>query len=345
MKVIRARNVHQALFLGLTDILAEGVPKNSRNGPVLVFPEPVTTVYQYPLERVVYHPERDANPFFHFFESLWMLAGRRGVSFLAQFVPRMKEYSDNGVDFHGAYGYRWRNWFDYDQLWFIIKHLRANKDDRRQVLSMWDARADLGEQEGAKDLPCNLQVIFQVSVHGTLDMTVTNRSNDMLWGAYGANAVHFSYLQEFMAAAIGIKVGKYYQVSNNLHVYTETEVFKKSCELLKRADMLTNLYITEGALQPFPINVGIATENMWNGLLAEIQDFVDNPQGPFMGHSPFIRRVVVPMWMTWCEFRNKKNPDRFKNAYDCSKNIKDFPWRIAVDEWMHRRLEKLEAKR
>lgn len=50
-------------------------------------------------------------------------------------------------------------------------------------------------------------------------MTVANRSNDIIWGCYGANAVHMSMLQEFVANALGIPVGLYNQVSNDWHIY------------------------------------------------------------------------------------------------------------------------------
>jgi thymidylate synthase len=88
----------------------------------------------------------------------------------------------------------------------------------------------------SKDVCCNLNIHFQVkeypcsldfpaSCGGTagteprLDMTVFNRSNDLIWGALGANYVHFSFLQEFMALAIGVPMGTYHQVSSNTHVY------------------------------------------------------------------------------------------------------------------------------
>jgi thymidylate synthase len=70
---------------------------------------------------------------------------------------------------------------------------------------------------------CNLQVLFDAGL-GRLNMTVTNRSNDLIWGAYGANVVHFSFLHEYMAALTGLPVGCYYQVSNNLHIYPEFEI-------------------------------------------------------------------------------------------------------------------------
>jgi thymidylate synthase len=54
---------------------------------------------------------------------------------------------------------------------------------------------------------------------GYLDMTVFNRSNDLIWGMLGANAVHFSFLLEYVAARLGLAVGKYHQVTANLHAY------------------------------------------------------------------------------------------------------------------------------
>lgn len=54
-----------------------------------------------------------------------------------------------------------------------------------------------------------------------LDLTVCCRSNDAIWGAHGANAVHFSILQEYLAARIGVGVGKLYQLSNNYHGYLD----------------------------------------------------------------------------------------------------------------------------
>jgi hypothetical protein len=54
-----------------------------------------------------------------------------------------------------------------------------------------------------------------------LDMMITCRSNDIVYGAYGANAVHFSILQEYMAGRIGVEVGKMEQVSFNYHAYRD----------------------------------------------------------------------------------------------------------------------------
>jgi hypothetical protein len=114
MHVIRARNVNDAFSQALGYLEKYGIRRDSRNGPVLLSPEPVTTVYSHPLERVLFWSERDANPFFHLYEALYFLAGRNEVEPLARYAKQMREYSDDGEIFHGSYGYRWRHHFDLD---------------------------------------------------------------------------------------------------------------------------------------------------------------------------------------------------------------------------------------
>jgi len=256
---LHVRNVQEAYVRGLAIVREHGILEETRNGPALVVPWPVLTVYEKPIERVLLDPRRDANPFFHALESLWMLAGRNDVPSIGEFLGALKKYSDDGHTYHGAYGYRWRRHFmtdksgghwpehgegpdEIDQLRTIIEMLRKNPADRRIVLQMWDPDTDL-DKDG-KDFPCNTSCMFRArSIERPpsqwtpellqlakdrdlsslcLDMTITNRSNDAVWGAYGANAVHFSVLQEFVAAAAGLEVGRMYQFSNNLHGYVES---------------------------------------------------------------------------------------------------------------------------
>ena len=147
MLVLNFRNVNEALPEGIYRLLQEGVRQSSRAGDVWVYPTPVTTVYQRPLERVVCYPERDANPFFALLESLWMLAGRNDVEWITTYNQRMREYSDDGKTFRGAYGYRWRKQFGEDQLSTIVELLKANPNSRRAVLQMWHSSLDLWVDE------------------------------------------------------------------------------------------------------------------------------------------------------------------------------------------------------
>ena len=149
-KTINVRNVNHALHEACWWLRVAGERATTRNGEVIRAPGPVITIYQQPTERVLFNKRRNANPFFHLMEALWMLAGREDVDFPAYYVARMREYSDNGLLLHGAYGFRWRRAFldadeaePIDQLTYLADHLKANPDSRRTVLAMWSAERDI----------------------------------------------------------------------------------------------------------------------------------------------------------------------------------------------------------
>ena len=217
MKVINVRNVSEALASGIRLMKAEGEKLSSRNGTTLEIPEPVTTTYHLPWERVITCPVRDANPFFHLMESLWIIKGRQDVKFLNEFNKRMVDYSDDGIIFNAPYGHRIRNHGVADQLEQVIDTLALDPTSRQAVCQIWDQN-DL--MKDTKDKACNMSIVFRIR-NGELCITVYNRSNDMIWGAYGANAVQFSMIQEYVAARLGIPMGTYDQVSNSFHVYLE----------------------------------------------------------------------------------------------------------------------------
>jgi len=339
MKVISARNVSEALLLGLQALKAEGVNRDSRNGPVTLFPGSVTTTYAHPEERVLFYPERDANPYFHFMESLWMLAGRRDVAWVSQFAGSIANYTDDGVNFHGAYGYRWRVHFEatiqrgdggfeiggIDQLETIAALLKKNPDDRRIVLQMWDASADLGMD--GKDFPCNLICTFRISPYGKLDMYVFNRSNDMIWGAYGANAVHFSVLQEVMAAWVGVPMGIYEQISTNFHAYHNT------------LDKHGNVTQHAPGMDPYSLGEVRATPIVNGPIEAWFQDLdMFMTQGAVMGfQDKFFKKTVVPMYQSWMAWKDKENPARVANAMVLAQQIAAPDWNRACVEWLARR--------
>lgn len=338
MKIISGRNVSEALVLGLQSLQVDGVDRDSRNGPVRVFPTPVTTIYERPEERVLFFPERDANPYFHFMESLWMMAGRRDVAWISQFSSNIANYSDDGVTFHGAYGARWRNWFPpaegdrqygdgvVDQLETIASLLRQNRDDRRVVLQMWDASSDLGMN--GKDFPCNLICTFRISPYGKLDMTVFNRSNDMIWGAYGANAVHFSVLQEVMAAWVGAPMGAYWQVSTNFHSYHNT--LEKHGDVVKNGAGFDPYSL--GKVRAFPIVNGPIEQ--W---FQDLTMFME--QGPVIGlQDRFFKKVATPMWQSWFAWKDRDNPNFMQNALAFADQIIAEDWRMACTEWLERRM-------
>jgi thymidylate synthase len=255
----------------------------SRNGPVVRVRYPLTITYENPRERVLFDRTRDCNPFFHLYESVWMLAGRRDVESLKWFVPNMANYSDNGKTFNGAYGYRWIHQFEQDQLEDLILLLKGYPNTRRAVLQMWDCVTDLRHDESCKDIPCNLVALFEITDDPTriLNMTVFNRSNDAIWGMLGANAVHFSILQEYLAAKLGVQVGVYHQISNNAHIY-----LNEQWEKIKNAPPAYDYYAS-GDITPSPL---IEEFDGWESQLIQV---ANDPVNCGSVMCPFLEMVSL----------------------------------------------------
>lgn len=337
MITIDSRNAHQALPEAVRRLSSCSSMHNTRNGPALVFDSPLTTTYHNPAERVVFWSERDANPFFHLMESLWMLAGRNDVEFVKRFVKRMENFSDDGETFNGAYGHRWRNHFAFDQIKEVVSNLKSNPSSRRELITMWDATNDLSLN--SLDLPCNLQALFQINPKGHLDMMVTNRSNDIVWGAYGANCVHFSYLQEYVASSIGVEVGRYFQVSFNSHAYCDTydQVKSLADQTVDVFSGFSNCYYEQGHVEPYPL-MSTSCES-WDGDLALFTDMVEKgnekPSGPF--YDPFFNEVAYPMYMAHSAFKSLKGRNKYRKSYEWASKCQASDWRVAAQEWIERR--------
>lgn len=347
MKVIEVDNVNAAYVLGLQHLREVGYEQESRAGKVLVAPRPVTTAYSRPKERVLFEQSRDANPFFHIMEALWMLSGSREATWLDRFVGDFSSrFAEDGGLMHGAYGYRWRWHFDIeggglptlpDQLKTIVTLLRNDPYDRRVVLTMWDPAADLGQNK--KDHPCNTHAYFRVRKAKftfpelVLDMTVCCRSNDAIFGCYGANAVHFSVLQEYLAARIGARVGTYYQMSNNFHAYLDV--------LNKVGYPVDHNYYWQGMVETTPMftdpehaDLDILRFVEWVGNIS--QD--ELPVGSWNYFNPWFRKTAEPLVEAHWRWKNKERIAALEVLDRASYMAQD--WKLAAQQWMERRMSK-----
>jgi thymidylate synthase len=344
----------------------------SRNGEVAYYDEPVLVTYRRPWERVLFNAARDANPFFHLYEALWMLAGRNDVQSLARYNKRMLQYSDDGTTLRGAYGYRWRKALAYngtkfyDQLDILVDHLQKNPFSRRAVLQMWSVQDDLLWVERSLDVCCNTHAYLSVEsgvcpecagkdsssvetcprckgkphdVPAYLNLTVCNRSNDLIWGTLGANAVHFSFLQEYLAARLGLKVGVYNQFTNNLHVYLDNW---KPLEWLEE-------YQIGGAKS----DEWYGTSN-WNFVPLvqdpvvfekELPHFVEVFSGEVFDteklqwKEPFLRYVAFPLLLAYQHYKRGS-----ATSLLWTRNIEADDWKIAARNWIERRLQAKKKK-
>jgi len=262
--------------------LRGGEVEETRNGAAKVMQQPSLFSVRQPTQRVLFDPERKANPYFHVMETVWMLAGRDDVDWLKQFNSGIAQYADFGV-INGAYGHRWRKSWHFDQVLRIIEELRLNPSSRQLNLQMWNPYWD-NPQQKFNDRPCNTNIYFQRRKDGRLDMTVCNRSNDAIWGMAGANAVHMTYLHELVASATGLDLGTYWVMSNNLHIYEQHWPLLDSIAVYDE-------YL-EGHINPYPI-LNTERSETYEGLVAECERFI--LENDFMPTNNWLKHVAFPM--------------------------------------------------
>lgn len=320
MKTFTCRNVNDGFVEALWWIKVAGKEESTRNGKVLSYPSPVIVEFTHPRERVHFCATRDANPYFHLMEAMWMLRGRNDVAWPAFFASNMINYSDNGKTLHGAYGHRWFE-TNGNQVSVLIEHLRFVPSSRRAVLQMWDSELDLRRIETSKDVPCNTHIYFRPR-DGVLDMTVCNRSNDLVWGLFGANAVHMSFLHEYVAAFAGYSVGSYFQMTNNLHVYEQHFPLVENPPTIASGPSVHAIDIL--------LSDGVEKHRAFD---ADLFTFMAHPRNDQPYRGRFFNKVVSPMFRSFTHYKKGE----FKEAVDCARLIEDTSWSYACEQWLSRR--------
>jgi thymidylate synthase len=327
IKIIDGKNVNDVYAEGLHWMRATGVEEDTRNGKALVSPWPVMSIYHRPWERVLFDARRNANPFFHLAEAVWMLAGSNDAQWIATYNKQMLAYSDNNKTLRGAYGYRWRHQWQ-DQISMVIYILKKDPLTRRAVISMWDVEQDLCTD--GKDVPCNTTIYFRCNA-GNLDMTVCCRSNDLVWGAYGANAVHFSILHEYIARACDMPQGKMYQLSNNFHIYEPHWHLMQPTPMVTVDPYETTLpkLLRQDSIRVTPL---FKHPHFAQDFIRECEYIVDGKWDKI--ELKFLRLIVVPMLRAW-SCRDGEESGEFLAA------MPDCDWKEAAIQWLNRRNERV----
>jgi thymidylate synthase len=182
-----------------------------------------TIAIEDPRQRWIASRQPSLNLAFALAEIIWIIRGRNDSAFLNYFNRELPKYAGNGLVYHGAYGFRLRSQFGFDQLERAYSALRHNPDTRQVALQIWDAKVDFPDSEGAAvaaDIPCNMTALLKVR-EGRLEWLQVMRSNDLFRGL-PYNIVQFTALQEILAGWLDLKLGGYHHVSDSLHVYDNT---------------------------------------------------------------------------------------------------------------------------
>lgn len=318
MHSITAKNIPQAYQEVMEKIHIIGAQEDSRNGPVITIQYPFTLRITNPEQRVLFNPARDANPFFHVMESIWMFAGRNDAEWLTTYNKRYVDYAEPTGAVHGAYGMRWRYQFAIDQIAEVIDILGANPSTRQAVISMWSPFLDLTDRP-LNDRPCNTHIYFR-TVAGKLNMTVCNRSNDVVWGMLGANAVHMTYLHELVARGTGIPMGEYIVFTNNAHIYPEMPRYSAIMKDLWHYDQ----YGMKARVTTVPL---LAPNEDWSEFISGCEKFCDGKPV----RLSWFQQIAYPMEKAWAARMNGETGiPEIKSMPSCD-------WRKACLEWVERR--------
>ena len=166
-----------------------------------------------PRDRIFFDHVRNMNVAFSIAEFLWIVTGREDVEMLEFYNRNMKNYSDDGIVMHGAYGKRLKD--NYDQFRLVLNNLMNDRESRQAVMTIFDAERDLLFK--TKDVPCT--VCFQFFIReNKLNMVTYMRSNDIYYG-FPNDIFNFTMIQEMFARELRVEVGEYDHIAGSFHLY------------------------------------------------------------------------------------------------------------------------------
>lgn len=155
---------------------------------------------------------RKLNYAFAAVEKLQYLTGNTEPECLIFYNSNFGSYKNDYGFFDGAYPERLAYWYRH-----IYELLKADPDTRQAVMTIYGPQ----DRHKSKDIPCTVMFHFMIR-EGKLNMISYMRSNDLLWGfPYDTNG--FCFVQQALAAMLGVEVGYYELHAGSLHIYTERE--------------------------------------------------------------------------------------------------------------------------
>ena len=171
-----------------------------------------------PCDNIVTLKERKTSKKYLLAENIWYARGSNAVSFIGPFASMWTKITDDGLTNNSAYGYIWKYKHGFNQVEKIIEMLTKNPNNRRAVININTANADIIE---TKDEQCTMYLQFLVR-DGKLNMTANMRSNDLIYGLTNDIAA-FTALQQYIAYRLNLHVGTYTHFDTSLHYYDHSQ--------------------------------------------------------------------------------------------------------------------------
>lgn len=145
-------------------------------------------------------------------EWLWYLKATRSIESIKDHAKLWSVIQNANGEVNSNYGWQWNR---SNQLEYVINELKRDKNTRRAVLTIYDAKEN---HIFEKDTPCTLSIHFDIE-DNKLNMNVVMRSNDLVFG-FCNDQYCFSELMKLVASSIdGITIGEYNHFVHNMHIY------------------------------------------------------------------------------------------------------------------------------
>lgn len=119
-------------------------------------------------------------------EAAWILSGDNRVSTIAPYARHIKDYSDDGFSFFGAYGVKFR-----EQASYVVDRLWKDQTTRQAVMTIWRERPG-----DTKDPPCTVALQWLIRA-GQLHCVATMRSSDA-WLGWVYDVHSFSMMSAYV---------------------------------------------------------------------------------------------------------------------------------------------------
>lgn len=150
-------------------------------------------------------------------EFCWYMNGSANLEFIRYYIPKYPPEEAIG-SIEDGYGPRLLGTGEFgrniNQIERVIDRLRKRPDTRRAVVSILEP-SDLGY--GRDEAPCTVALQF-IRRRERLHLIAMMRSNDAYMG-FPHDVFSFTMIQEFVARALGIRIGEYHHFATSLHLY------------------------------------------------------------------------------------------------------------------------------
>lgn len=209
---VQAQSANDAWLRALGMVLYRGVMVSPRGATTIELPHLTSIIDMH--RPVVTIKERGLNYRFMAAEAYWILSGDDSVAGVVPYNSQLLRFSDNGLNFAGAYGPRIA-----DQLSYALNTLVKDPDSRQAGLTIW-----VPNPPESRDIPCTVAIWFQLR-GGLLNVHVFMRSND-LWLGFPYDVFNFSMLGHLAAGLLrdrGVRcqAGALYHTTVSAHLYDD----------------------------------------------------------------------------------------------------------------------------